>query len=77
VPNGTVAEVKQGNPFKQIRVTPAAKLNRLEEVIVLLTQEPVGFKSEPEAQGGAPAAPSNSPAAQSSGPAAVPAAEKP
>ena len=77
VPIGTVAEVKQGNPFKQIRVTPAARLDRLEEVIVLLTQQPVGFKTEPEAQDNAPAAPSNTPAAQSSGPAATPAAEKP
>jgi rod shape-determining protein MreC len=46
VPIGTVVEVKPGNPFKQIRVQPAAKLDRLETVIVLLTQEPVEFKSE-------------------------------
>ena len=46
IPIGTVVEVKPGNPFKQIRVQPAAKLDRLETVIVLLTQEPVEFKSE-------------------------------
>jgi rod shape-determining protein MreC len=68
IPIGTVVEVKAGNPFKQIRVEPAAKLDRLETVIVLLTQEPVEFKSdtqstqtgattnEPGTQGAAPTA---------------------
>lgn len=46
IPVGTVIEVKAGNPFKQIRVQPAAKLDRLEAVIVLLTQTPVEFKTE-------------------------------
>ena len=36
-----MAEIKPGNPFKQIRVRPAANLERLEEVFVLLTQEPL------------------------------------
>jgi rod shape-determining protein MreC len=45
IPIGTVMEVKAGNPFKLIRVQPAAKLDRLETVIVLLTQEPVEFRS--------------------------------
>src|SRR5215469_15622858 len=70
VPIGIVAEVKQGNPFKQIRVTPAARLDRLEEVIVLLTQQPVGFKGKAKTA-------YEIPAAQSSAPAAAPAAEKP
>ena len=39
LPVGTVADVKPGNPFKQIRVKPAAHLDRLEEVLVLLTQK--------------------------------------
>jgi rod shape-determining protein MreC len=39
LPVGTVAEVKLGTPFKQIRVKPAAHLDRLEEVIVLLTRQ--------------------------------------
>lgn len=39
IPVGTVTEVKQGSPFKQIRVQPAAHLDRLEEVIVLLTRQ--------------------------------------
>lgn len=46
LPVGTVTEVKGGNPFKQIRVKPAANLERLEEVIVLLSQEPLEMKKE-------------------------------
>jgi rod shape-determining protein MreC len=72
VPIGTVLDVKQGNPFKQIRVRPAARLDRLEEVIVLLTQEPVNFNNDAEGQSAQPAA-GNS-AAPASG---KPAAEKP
>jgi rod shape-determining protein MreC len=57
IPIGTVVEVKAGNPFKQIRVQPAAKLDRLETVIVLLTQAPVEFKNEAQvSQGPGPAA---------------------
>jgi rod shape-determining protein MreC len=72
VPIGTVLEVKQGNPFKQIRVKPAARLDRLEEVIVLLTQEPVNFKNDTEEQGAQPAAGNSAPGATGK-----PAAEKP
>jgi rod shape-determining protein MreC len=71
IPIGTVVEVKPGTPFKQIRVQPAAKLDRLETVIVLLTQEPVEFKSEE--QGTQTGAVSNEPGPQR----AAPAAEKP
>ena len=53
IPVGTVQEVKPGNPFKQIWLQPAAKLERLEEVIVLLSQEPVEFPKEPAAQNAA------------------------
>src|SRR5579863_2223063 len=49
LPVGTVAEVKPGNPFKQIRIRPSANLERLEEVIVLLTLQPLELKKEPEA----------------------------
>jgi rod shape-determining protein MreC len=48
LPVGVVAEVKPGNPFKQIRVKPSANLERLEEVIVLLTLQPLELKKEPE-----------------------------
>lgn len=37
LPVGTVTEVKQGAPFQQVRVRPAARLERLEEVLVLPT----------------------------------------
>ena len=63
VPIGTVLDVKQGNPFKQIRVKPAARLDRLEEVIVLLTQGPVNFKSDAEEQGAQPEAGNSAPSA--------------
>ncbi len=64
IPIGTVVEVKAGNPFKQIRVQPAAKLDRLETVIVLLTQAPVEFKNEAQNT-------------QNAGPGTAAAAEKP
>ena len=54
LPVGTVAEIKAGNPFKQIRVRPSANLEQLEEVIVLLTLQPLEMKKEPE-EGKAPA----------------------
>jgi rod shape-determining protein MreC len=72
VPIGTVLDVKQGNPFKQIRVKPAAKLDRLEEVIVLLTQQSVNFNNPAEEQGAQPAAGNSAPSA-----AGKAAAEKP
>ncbi|HTZ32735.1 MAG TPA: rod shape-determining protein MreC [Methylomirabilota bacterium] len=50
IPVGTVLEVKNGNPFKQIRVQPAAKLDRLETVIVLLSQAPVDFPKDADSQ---------------------------
>jgi rod shape-determining protein MreC len=47
LPVGTVADVKAGNPFKLIRIRPSANLERLEEVIVLLTLRPLELKKEP------------------------------
>ena len=69
VPVGTVVEVKNGNPFKLIRVEPAAKLDRLETVIVLLSQTPVDFPKDADTQ-------NVQTGAQNSG-SAAPAAEKP
>ena len=63
VPVGTVVQVIPGTPFKQIRVTPAAKLDRLEEVLVLLTQEPLEFQKEAEAPGAPAETPATAPAA--------------
>jgi rod shape-determining protein MreC len=72
IPVGTVVESKSGNTFKQIRVEPAARLDRLEAVIVLLSQEPVEFKTSGQsAQSGSASNPSS---AQSATPAS---AEKP
>jgi cell shape-determining protein MreC len=50
LPVGTVAEIKTGRPFQQVRVRPAANLARLEEVIVLLTLRPLDIKKEPVAK---------------------------
>jgi rod shape-determining protein MreC len=50
LPVGTVAEIKTGRPFQQVRVRPAANLARLEEVIVLLTMRPLDIKKEPLAK---------------------------
>ncbi|HLZ92154.1 MAG TPA: rod shape-determining protein MreC [Candidatus Acidoferrum sp.] len=46
LPVGVVAEIKTGRPFQQVRVRPAANLQRLEEVIVLLTLHPLEQKKE-------------------------------
>jgi rod shape-determining protein MreC len=46
LPVGTVAEIKVGNQFKQIRIKPAANLERLEEVLVLLSLRPLEMKNE-------------------------------
>jgi rod shape-determining protein MreC len=48
LPVGTVAEVKTGTPFKVIRVKPAAHLDRLEEVLVLLTRQEINRATGPE-----------------------------
>jgi rod shape-determining protein MreC len=66
LPVGTVVEVKSGNPFKMIRVQPAANLERLEEVIVLTTLQPLVLKHDsPETSSGAdgksPSAPADPP----------------
>jgi rod shape-determining protein MreC len=46
LPVGTIADIKAGSTFKQIRVRPAANLERLEEVFVLLTMKPLELKQE-------------------------------
>lgn len=71
LPVGTIAEIKAGNPFKQIRVRPAANLQRLDEVFVLLTLKPLEWKQESSAPAAQPAPPAaNSPSAAVSNPAA-------
>ncbi|GAC1617424.1 MAG: rod shape-determining protein MreC [Candidatus Acidiferrum sp.] len=65
LPVGTVVDVKPGNPFKQIRVKPSANLERLEEVIVLLTQQTLEMKKESTAPQQNSPSPDGSPAAAS------------
>src|SRR5260370_16546305 len=46
LPVGTVTEIKSGNPFKQIRIKPAANLERLEEEFVLFSLHPLKIKNK-------------------------------
>lgn len=77
IPIGTVMEVKAGYPFKQIRVQPAARLDRLEAVIVLLTQAPVEFKKDADTQNAQTGAQPSEPGAQNPAARAPAAAKKP
>lgn len=85
IPIGTVESAKPGNPFQTIHVQPAAHLDRIEEVLILLTQQEFAPKrteeaaspSSKSAAGASPkpagnAAPASQPAAKQS--AAKPAA---
>jgi rod shape-determining protein MreC len=58
LPVGTVTDIKPGNPFKQIRVKPAANLERLEEVFVLLSLHPLEMRSDTVPADARPPAPS-------------------
>jgi len=69
LPVGTVIEIKPGNPFKQIRIRPAARLDRLEEVIVLKTRQELNPASAPAAT---PATAKPAPPALEKPPVAVP-----
>jgi len=46
---GTVESAAAGNPFQVIRVKPAARLDRLEEVLVLMSQQELAPKRAEEA----------------------------
>jgi hypothetical protein len=48
LPIGKVVGMQQGNPFKIIQIQPSARLDRLEEVIVLLTQQELPSRKEQE-----------------------------
>ncbi len=66
IPVGIVQEIKAGTPFKTILLHPAAKLNRLEDVIVLLSLQPLenpkdAIAPSSEQNGSAPAADSSAP----------------
>ena len=68
LPVGTIAEVKPGNPFKLIKVRPSANLEKLEEVIVLLTTDPLAMKKDAETpDAAAPSAKGKTAAANTTG----------
>jgi rod shape-determining protein MreC len=69
LPVGTIAEIKPGNPFKQLRVRPAASLERLEEVFVLLTMKPLELKQESAAPPASATRPATAPSAAATRPA--------
>ncbi|MGC1107975.1 MAG: rod shape-determining protein MreC [Candidatus Acidiferrales bacterium] len=48
LPVGWVASTKAGFPFQTVEVTPAAHLDRLEEVLVLLTEKPLNSRQGAE-----------------------------
>lgn len=56
---GTVSVATQGNPFQTIHIKPAARLDRLEDVIILLS--PQEMKKPESADAAAPGASPNSP----------------
>jgi rod shape-determining protein MreC len=69
LPVGTIADIKAGSTFKQIRVRPAANLERLEEVFVLLTVKALEMKKDSTGpNSAAPAAAGPSAAAASPAP---------
>jgi len=57
LPVGIISQVKPGSPFKQIRVRPSANVEKLEEVIVLLTTDPLAMKQDAPAAADATARP--------------------
>lgn len=68
LPIGKVESTKAGAPFQVISIDPAARLDRLEDVLVLLTQQELAPKKTEES----PAANTPNPAAAKSEPAAAP-----
>ncbi|HEX8838520.1 MAG TPA: rod shape-determining protein MreC [Candidatus Acidoferrum sp.] len=56
LPVGTITEVKAGVDFKKIRIKPAANLEKLEEVLVLLTLNPLKGNDVPAVLPAAPVA---------------------
>jgi rod shape-determining protein MreC len=69
LPVGTIADIKAGNTFKQIRVRPAANLERLEEVFVLLTMKPLEMMKKDSAGPSSATPASGAPSAASTNPA--------
>jgi rod shape-determining protein MreC len=84
LPVGVVDEAKQGNTFQVIRVRPAARLDRLEDVLILLSRQDATLKAvqespeEPASEPAAanPAADAPKPASAAPAPSAPPAPEQ-
>jgi rod shape-determining protein MreC len=78
LPVGTVLEAKpdRHTGFQQITVKPAARLDQLEEVLVLLTRQEFAPRKGSEAPGGSPSTPSPS-GASNGAPARAPAVAAP
>jgi len=69
---GTVSGANDGNPFQVIRVQPSARLDRLEDVIILLSQQELAAKKVEESADSSAAAPVPSGVVQSN---AIPASQ--
>jgi rod shape-determining protein MreC len=54
IPIGSVESAKQGNPFQTIYIRPAAHLDRIEEVLILQTQQEFAPKKSEEAASQSP-----------------------
>jgi len=63
LPVGTVVDIKPDHhsPFQQISVKPAAHLDQLEEVLVLLTRQDLAAKKEAEPTSAEPGRPASAP----------------
>ena len=67
LPVGTITQVKPGGQYKQIRVRPSANLEKLEEVIVLLTTDPVVMKQDVAGDNSLPAPAAGRPTSAATG----------
>ena len=68
LPVGTVVEATpdKNSPFMKIRLRPAAHLDRLEEVLILMNRQELNLKKEPDAATAPPAPPATPPRSMSS-----------
>jgi rod shape-determining protein MreC len=64
LPVGIITQVKPGGQYKQIRVRPSANLEKLEEVLVLLTTDPLAMKPDVPAPSSGDAATTPAPVSQ-------------
>jgi rod shape-determining protein MreC len=59
LPVGIITQVKPGGQYKQIRVRPSVNVEKLEEVIVLLTTDPLTMKPQGSVGGAASTSPAS------------------